>query len=127
MIAQIITDIDGISFPSFNKTKTQEGRELVNNAVLSSLEYIEHVYEKNIEIIDFDSDSIQFNMKHNQEIKSFFSKNIDFQYIFEDLKKFIKHSRRFKNNILISVENNKISFKYEKNEKVDLYNKLSNF
>lgn len=127
MIAQIMTDIGGGAFSSFNKTTLQEERELVHNAVLSSLEYIEHVYKKNIEIVDFKSHSIKFNIKNNKRIKSFFSKNITSQYIYEDLRKFIKNSRRFKNNILISTKDNEIFFKYEESDKVNLSNKLSDF
>lgn len=127
MIAQIMTNISGGSFSSFNKTTRQEERELVNNAVLSSLEYIEYVYKKNIEIVDFESHFIKFNIKNNKGIKSLFSKNITSQYIYEDLRKFIKNSRRFKNNILISIKDNEIFFKYEESDKVNLSNKLSDF
>ena len=127
MIVQIMTDIGGGAFSSFNKTTLQEERELVYNAVLSSLEYIEYVYKKNIEIVDFKSNSIKFNIKNNKRIKSFFSKNITSQYIYEDLRKFIKNSRRFKNNILVSAKDNEIFFKYEESDKVNLSNKLSDF
>lgn len=128
MIAQIMTNIGGgYSAPNLDNRKIQKKRELVDNAIFSCVEYIEHVYNLKIKDTNINSSSIKIEFENNISLKNIFSKKITFNDIYEDLRKFIKNSRRFKNNILISSKDNEIFFKYEERKKVNLSNKLSDF
>lgn len=128
MIAQIITNVEGGYYSSsdLNKKKSLKEIDLINDAIYFCSEYIKHVYDFQIKEIYISSLSITIELKENS-FKNIFSKKITFKDIYKDLRKFIKNSKKFKNNILISAKNNEIFFKYEESDKVNLSNKLYDF
>lgn len=127
MITQIITDIGGGYSPSnLNNNKSIKDIKLINDAISFCAQYVEHVYDCQIKEVYINSRSIKIELK-DYSLKNIFSKKITFEDIYEDLRKFIKNSRKFKNNILISAKDNEIFFKYEESNKVNLSNKLSDF